>query len=422
MRRSAAEGRLLITGASSEFSPSLLALLGSLNLNWHGHPPVLVYDLGLDEATRSRLEQLNILVRSVPPFCPHWRQHFTWKIWCVNDAPALDVLWIDAGIVVLQPLDEIFQAIAAQGYFLVPNYELLDYEAPEAACQACGVSPEFRLGKPTLAGGLLGFRKRGQTGKLLKEALEIAKQEQAIIATNVAHRHDQAILSLLMYRYFGQVAIADGQVYLGWLSPQQVPGQKLWVHRRALLPADQQHFAAHIDEPGAPYQPAPPVPIERAEAQFALYKAHWWFGLGHLDNARSSLHRAFRLDASLDGDLDSLTRWLSWSLNNLARFAGTPSSASFELSGRDAFGDWVLQNLPRGVRSSFRRKLAGWFNARSAFQRYQAGDLAQARRRVLKSWLSDPSLLVNRGMLSILVQSFIGRKSFPWRAAWRGGG
>ena len=45
------ENRMIITAASSTFGPSLLALLGSLNLNWPGHPPVRVYDIGLDEDT-----------------------------------------------------------------------------------------------------------------------------------------------------------------------------------------------------------------------------------------------------------------------------------------------------------------------------------------------------------------------------------
>ena len=75
------DDRLIITAASNAYGPSLLALPGSLNLNWHNHPPVLVYDIGLDDATRATLQQHHIPLRVVPPFCPHWRSHFTWKIW-----------------------------------------------------------------------------------------------------------------------------------------------------------------------------------------------------------------------------------------------------------------------------------------------------------------------------------------------------
>ena len=84
--------RLIITAASGAYGPSLLALLGSLNLNWPNHPPVRVYDIGLNDGTLQVLAENQIEVIKVPPFCPHWRKHFTWKIWCLNNAPARDIL------------------------------------------------------------------------------------------------------------------------------------------------------------------------------------------------------------------------------------------------------------------------------------------------------------------------------------------
>jgi hypothetical protein len=249
---------MLITAASKEFGPSLLALLGSLHLNWPNHPPIRVYDIGLDQGTLETLKKHQIEVVAVPPFCPHWRDHFTWKIWCLNDAPAQAVLWMDAGLCVLRPLDEILEAINCHGYFLVPNYQVLDREASEDACAGCGVAPDFRLGKLTLAGGLMGFRKDGETGELLAEALEVALVEKNIAATQPSHRHDQAIISLLMYKRFGNVIISDGIVYLGWQAPNRVAGQKIWVHRRTMHPEDLQHFAEHISKDGAPFIPSRP--------------------------------------------------------------------------------------------------------------------------------------------------------------------
>ncbi|MBN2547918.1 MAG: hypothetical protein JXB15_02075 [Anaerolineales bacterium] len=251
--------QVIITAASSPYSPSLLALLGSLNLNWPGHPPVRIYDIGLEDDTLQRLASLDQTVVKVPPFSPHWRKHFTWKIWCLNDAPAQSVLWLDAAIVVLRRLDEVFNLIQSQGYFAIPNYHLLDWEASEAACAGCGVSPEFRLGKHTLAGGVIGFKKERLSLQVLQEALAAAMDEKHIAATSPRHRHDQALLSLLLYKHYGQVNIADGQIYAGWKSPNQVHGQKIWVHRRTLLRNDLEHYAAHISQPGAPYLPQDPA-------------------------------------------------------------------------------------------------------------------------------------------------------------------
>jgi len=251
--------RMIITAASAAFGPSLLALLGSLNLNWPGHPPVRVYDIGLDEATLAELARNRVEVVLVPPFCSHWRRHFTWKAWCWNDAPARDILWMDAGLVVLQPIGEVFDAIDRLGYFVVPTYHLLTENASVNACRGCGVEPSFRNGRMTLAGTVIGFKKQGLIRDILKEALSIAEVEEYIASVEKTHRHDQMIISLLLHKHLGKVIMSDGIVYCGWESPRQAPGQKVWVHRRALMEKDRAYLAARISSSGEPFTPGDPV-------------------------------------------------------------------------------------------------------------------------------------------------------------------
>lgn len=271
--------RLIITGGSAPFGPSLIALIGSLNVNWPGHPPVRVYDIGLDTATLATLEDAGIETVRVPPFVPHWRKHFTWKLWCWNEAPARDIIWMDAGLVVMQPLPEVLLALDTIGYFVVPTYYPLVQNASLAACEGCGVPPSAREHRMTLAAGGAGLRKDATVGRIVEEALEVAITERYIEATEPLHRHDQAVLSLLMYKHLGEPILADGLVYLGWESPEQVPGQKVWVHRRSLTPEDQAYFHAHVatsGEPRRPSVPPPPTPIERTLVQrvgLAVYKA-----------------------------------------------------------------------------------------------------------------------------------------------------
>jgi hypothetical protein len=247
--------KLIITGASKTFGASLLALLGSLTLNWPEHPPVLVYDLGMDEETLAILNENRIEVRKIPPFVPHWRKHFTWKIWCWNDAPARDILWLDAGLIVLQPADEIFDAIDRLGYFINPTYYLLSDTATDAACIGCGVDLEFRNNRITFNGGVIGFRKEDIFSKIIAQSLAIASVEEYIQSTIPLGRHDQAIVSLLIHKYISNPIMLDTMIYAGWLSPHQVHGQKIWQHRRTLLQEDLDHFKKHISTPGLAYVP-----------------------------------------------------------------------------------------------------------------------------------------------------------------------
>ncbi len=249
---------MIITAASAVFGSSLLAMLGSLNLNWPGHPPVRVYDIGLDTDTLDVLNRNRIEVVKVPEFCPHWRKHFTWKIWCWNDAPAEEILWVDSGVVFLKPVDEIFNVVSSMGYFVVPTYHLLQENASVKACKGCGVDSSFREGKMTLAGTFIGFKKEGKVLEILSEAMSVALVEDYIASMERMHRHDQMIISLLLYKHFGEVLMSDGIIYCGWLSPRQMPGQKVWVHRRTLLPKDQNFFQSHITANGNGYMPDDP--------------------------------------------------------------------------------------------------------------------------------------------------------------------
>jgi len=60
-----------------------------------------------------------------------------------------------------------------------------------------------------LAGTLIGFRKESKVNDILKEALSIALVEKYIRAEKSTHRHDQAIISLLMYKHYHHVLIFD---------------------------------------------------------------------------------------------------------------------------------------------------------------------------------------------------------------------
>jgi len=173
---------------------------------------------------------------------------------------------MDAGLVILRPLDAVFHAIDNIGYFVVPTYHPLVQNASKMTCKGCGVDAGFRDGKVTLAGGFIGFKKEGKVLQILEEALSVALKEEYIVATKRMHRHDQAIISLLFYRELGSVLMADGVIYCSCFPLDDspiYPGRAVWVHRRSILPEDQAYFASHIVETGPPYLPRDPKTEKR---------------------------------------------------------------------------------------------------------------------------------------------------------------
>lgn len=265
----------IITAASNSYSKQLLAFIGSANLNWPNHPPIEVYDLGLDNNTLKTLEMNSITVKAVPPFCPHWRKHFTWKIWCWKDTNADLFIYMDAGISILKPLDEIFEVIEKIGYVFFPNYRPLEEEASLDAIIGCGVLPEFTKGKSTLAGGFVGFNKRDpKILAFLNQLYELALDEKNLRATLPTHRHDQALMSILVYKTIPNPVILDGNIYLGGHSPIKVPGQKVWACRRSMETDDLEYFLVHSNNKNvsSSYLPkSPPGAIKNYINEFVYH-------------------------------------------------------------------------------------------------------------------------------------------------------
>jgi hypothetical protein len=247
--------RVIITAASESFGPALLSMLGSMNVNWPEHPRVIVYDIGLSADVLKTLADNEVEVRKVPPFCPHWRKHYTWKLWCWNDAPADHVLWLDAGMAILQPIEETFVAIEKVGYFVICNHHSLETEASVKACEGCKVPPEFRKNKPTFPANIFGFDKSGKPGEVIREALQVGMIEDYIRAYELPNRYEQAIVSLLWHKNFSPIAIHDRLIYAELRSPTEVAGQRIWNCHRQMHPEDREYYIAHIRKPGQPRIP-----------------------------------------------------------------------------------------------------------------------------------------------------------------------
>lgn len=248
---------LIITAASRSYSAHVLSLVGSANANWPGHPPILVYDLGMTEDAVALLTKAGIEVRHVPPFCPHWRKYYTWKIWCCCDAPADRYLWLDAGVYVLRPFPEAFAALDSLGYFVQPNGFSLGQEACQSLRQYFA---DLKFDEIScINAGIHGFDKR-KAAHLLDEAYHLCVEEKYLAPDSPMGRGDQDLLSALIHKHYAPVVFVDRHLYAEHAGPEQVHGQRVWQHRREMHPNDADYFRRCVLAPEGARLPlrAPP--------------------------------------------------------------------------------------------------------------------------------------------------------------------
>ncbi|NNJ27518.1 hypothetical protein LzC2_36230 [Planctomycetes bacterium LzC2] len=257
---------ILATAASDSHAQSVLVQLGSLRANWPDHPPVTVYDLGMKPAFVAAIEPHAARVVRVPPFVPHWRRRMCWRGWVMRDLGKSLYIWLDGGVLALRPLTDMVQQTVERSYFCSTNlWPLLPNVNPRLKVHSGKTDEE--LGRiPSINSGIYGLDLADPRAAALRdEFYEMTLDEGLFTATHHLHRHDQPALTLLLWKYFGNVLYADARIYGGWESPASAPAQAIWVHRRHVLPADARAYVARLlGEAEGPHKPStPPAEVMR---------------------------------------------------------------------------------------------------------------------------------------------------------------
>ncbi len=160
---------------------------------------ILVYDLGLTESQRRSLSDLE-LVEVVDYPTEVWSffegymhpKNYSYKCAAIRAAGALVepgqvVLWMDAGVTPLRPIDEIVRRTVEDGVFFVdhddrpgwPFYNIQNTSAESLA--AMGATPQEMIA-PHLCSALVGYVREGPYQTLIDEAYLLSQDERVVVA------------------------------------------------------------------------------------------------------------------------------------------------------------------------------------------------------------------------------------------------
>src|SRR5205823_1248934 len=96
-------------------------------------------------------------LRTVPPFVPHWREGRTWKTWIWTHVDCERLLWLDAGLTVLRPLDALLAQIEERDYVVVSQGHPVADSIPADYYDRYGF-PRDVGSRMSIAAGVIGFR------------------------------------------------------------------------------------------------------------------------------------------------------------------------------------------------------------------------------------------------------------------------
>lgn len=205
--------RTIVTGASSNHAKPLLNLLASIRANCPD-VNVIVYDLGLTQAqARATVERCTHVRKfDFARYPPHVniavnRGEYAWKPILIHEAMTELkglILWMDAGNLVLHDLNAIWRLLEREAVVTPTSSGTVRKWTHPGTVRYLGV-PEEEMERPNRNGALVGFNGLSKCGRdLCAEWKECALQPACIAppgSSRQNHRQDQAVLSVLYYRY-----------------------------------------------------------------------------------------------------------------------------------------------------------------------------------------------------------------------------
>jgi hypothetical protein len=226
-------------------------MLASLHRNFPNHPKVYVFDLGMNKYQIAELIAIPwISLIPVIPFVPHWRLCWSWKHYVMLQPSERYIFHMDAGNVILRPLELLFLSIYKNGYIVFDQGQFLDQITPLEYWSEFDLDRGKYKNSKVFAAGVFGFDKMSSAGHAVYESFIMAKYgwtlgwsekeryratkdlDRNIIRNCDCFRHDQTIINLTLRKHIkADVFIRSERKYLGKNSGTDHRMQFIWNYR-----------------------------------------------------------------------------------------------------------------------------------------------------------------------------------------------
>ena len=208
---------IFVTAAEKNYFKQLDSLLESYYKNLSNK--LIVYDIGLEKDQvnylKDKYEKLNIRIfrfNHYPKFIGEYFDdklgNYAWKPIIVNELMQeckSKVVWLDAGNLITKKIIFLKIALTASG-IIVPTSSntIRDWTHPKTI-EYIGIDNKY-LDSNNYASGLIGFDYKSKKANKIAELWSNFSQIQECISpldsSRENHRQDQAVLTLLLYKYF----------------------------------------------------------------------------------------------------------------------------------------------------------------------------------------------------------------------------
>jgi len=237
--------QVIVTCCNGRFVDSAIRLIQSSKVPVY----IWVWDIDFMDVKRLKKAGAKMIIPLDTKWNPEWTDfwnplHFAWKplvmILAYNVLPkGTHVLYLDAGIEIVDDLDAIWMNISRGSLFVcyMKEHKMETWCHPKF-CSMLNLTAE-ELAAPQLSANIVGFICGGSAGEVLKHTMGYACNPELITGHKwyrysekcMGHRHDQSILTLMCLRFGIKPHLLD--TFAGYKSYDETLkyGAVLYVHR-----------------------------------------------------------------------------------------------------------------------------------------------------------------------------------------------
>jgi len=220
------DNRVIVTAANAPYFPRLENLIGSIHF-WEPNTRIRIYDLGLESKDVEKIcSWKNVEIQHMPydtlPEHVQDARIVAFKSWVIlNSLESFeDVLWLDANFELRRPLDEAWDILLRDGYFLTTCGRLfptnINVRPQMLERYKCQLPPSSRLEYTT---AVVGVRKNSWFHRSILQEMNRCCMEYACLwppgTTFQNQRRDQSVLNAFLCN-FDNVSIQSGMKWYMW--------------------------------------------------------------------------------------------------------------------------------------------------------------------------------------------------------------
>jgi hypothetical protein len=199
------KNNIIITASNAKYFNSLKTLIASIHReSFDLIDQIFVFDLGLSEEERRGISAVSkVTVVDFPDGVNMDPSDYAFKCYAVHwgSEKGNNVLWLDAGVMALGPIDEMYEIIENDNVFLVEDRNHRNISWTHEKCREIMQATDSELNDFQLSAGILGYKKNGKYQSFINDSYEFSKIKECISGSSANHRHDQSIYSILASRY-----------------------------------------------------------------------------------------------------------------------------------------------------------------------------------------------------------------------------